>query len=96
MAYVSSTWGMLPAYISRTFPNTQKRYGEHGNSFVCAVEFGEKVKAKSLLAGGQSGDEASKHFFDQGEMYRKGQFKDVLFYREDVEKHAERTYHPGK
>ncbi|MCC6412581.1 MAG: penicillin acylase family protein, partial [Saprospiraceae bacterium] len=96
MAYVASTWGMLPAYISRTFPNTQKRYGEHGNSFVCAVEFGEKVKAKSLLAGGQSGDETSRHFFDQGEMYRKGQFKDVLFYREDVEKHAERTYHPGE
>lgn len=96
IAYASGTWGMLPTYISSTFPNTQKRYGQHGNSFVCAVEFGEKVKAKSLLAGGQSGDETSKHFFDQGEMYRKGQFKDVLFYREDVGKHAERTYNPGK
>jgi len=29
-------------------------------------------------------------------MYRKGEFKDVLFYREDIEKQAERTYHPGK
>jgi acyl-homoserine-lactone acylase len=28
-------------------------------------------------------------------MYTKSQYKDVLFYREDVEKHAERTYHPG-
>jgi hypothetical protein len=28
-------------------------------------------------------------------MYTRGQFKDVLFYREDVEKHAEKTYHPG-
>jgi hypothetical protein len=31
--------------------NTKKRYGNSGNSFVCAVEFGDKVKAKSLLAG---------------------------------------------
>jgi hypothetical protein len=26
-----------------------KRYGSNGNSFVCAVEFGTKIKAKSLL-----------------------------------------------
>ncbi len=25
----------------------------------------------------------------------KGQFKDVLFYREDVERNRERSYHPG-
>ncbi|MFZ1748609.1 MAG: penicillin acylase family protein [Saprospiraceae bacterium] len=56
----------------------------------------KKIKAKSLLAGGQSGDPNSNHFFDQGEMYSKGQFKDVLFYREDVEKHAEKTYRPGQ
>jgi hypothetical protein len=30
---------------------SKKRYGNSGNSFVCAVEFGDKVKAKSLLAG---------------------------------------------
>jgi len=29
-------------------------------------------------------------------MYSKGQFKDVLFYKEDVMKHAEKTYHPGE
>ena len=94
--FASALWGMLPSYNSRTFPGTQKRYGFHGNSFICAVEFGEKVKAKSLLAGGNSGDPNSKHFSDQLEMYTKGQFKDVLFYKEDVLKHAERTYHPGE
>ena len=52
--------------------------------------------AKSLLAGGESGDPHSKHFNDQLEMYAKGQFKDVLFYKEDVLKHAEKTYHPGE
>ncbi len=96
VAFVSSTWGMLPSYSSRTFSGTKKRYGVNGNSFICAVEFGKKIKAKSLLAGGESGHPESKHFFDQGEMYSKGQFKDVLFYKEDVLKKAERTYHPGE
>jgi len=96
VGFVSSLWGMLPSYNARYFPGTQKRYGVHGNSFICAVEFGEKIKAKSLLAGGESGDPQSNHFKDQMEMYAKGQFKDVLFYREDVVKHAEKNYHPGQ
>lgn len=96
VGFVSSTWGMLPSYTSRTFPGTKKRYGVNGNSFICAVEFGKRIKAKSLLAGGESGDENSKHFFDQGSMYSKGHFKDVLFYKEDVTKHVERSYHPGE
>ncbi len=29
-------------------------------------------------------------------MYSKGQFKDVLFYKEDVMKHVDRKYHPGE
>jgi acyl-homoserine-lactone acylase len=87
---------MLPSYTGRYFDGTKKRYGVNGNSFICAVEFGDKIKAKSLLAGGQSGDPTSKHFTDQMEMYTKGQFKDVLFYKEDVLKHVERTYHPGE
>ena len=84
VGFAASTWGMLPSFASRTYPGTQKRYGYGGNSFVCVVEFGKKLKARSLLTGGQSGDPTSNHFFDQGEMYSKGQFKDVLFYREDV------------
>jgi acyl-homoserine-lactone acylase len=95
VGFVSSTWGMLPSYTSRIFPNTKKRYGVNGNSFVCAVEFSPRIKAKSLLAGGNSGDEKSAHFFDQGQMYSQGQFKDVLFYKEDVEKQAKRRYQPG-
>ncbi len=96
VGFVSSAWGMLPSYASRAYPGTKKRYGANGNSFICAVEFGKRIKARSLLAGGESGDENSKHFFDQGLMYSKGQFKDVLFYKEDVLKHVERSYHPGE
>lgn len=89
-------WGCLPSYKSVYQNVTKKRYGYNGNSFVCGVEFGTKIKAKSLLAGGNSGNPQSKHFKDQYELYQKGQFKDVLFYKEDVYNNAERTYHPGE
>lgn len=96
VAFASSAWGMLPAYNSNYYPGTKKRYGTSGNSFICAVEFGPRIKAKSLLAGGVSGNIQSPHFNDQLLMYTKGQFKDVLFYEEDVLKHVERSYHPGE
>jgi len=96
VGFASAQWGMLPSFVSRTFAGTKKRYGYNGNSFICAVEFGKKIKARSLLMGGENANENSKHFFDQGYMYSKGQFKDVLFYKEDVMKHVERSYHPGE
>ena len=92
----SVLWGSIPAFRSSYHSNTKKRYGYNGNSFVCAVEFGKKVKAKSLLAGGNSGNQNSKHFLDQAENYQKGIFKNVNFYKEDIEKNARRTYHPGE
>ena len=94
--FASSAWGSLPSFNSRTYQGSQKRYGYGGNSFICAVEFGKKIKAKSLLAGGESGNPASKHFKDQAEMYTKGQFKDVLFYKEDILKNMEAQYSPGE
>ncbi len=94
VGFASAQWGSLASFGSR-FYGTKKMYGTSGNSFVAAVEFGPRVRAKSVLAGGVSGDPASPHFHDQAKMYSQGQFKDVLFYREDVEKHAERTYQPG-
>lgn len=94
--FASSLWGSLPAFKANYPKGMKKRYGVNGNSFVCAVEFGTRLKAKSLLAGGENGNPSSKHFTDQMEMYTKGQFKDVLFYKEDVLKNMEKTYHPGE
>ncbi|WP_264530735.1 penicillin acylase family protein [Flavobacterium sp. N502540] len=96
IAFGPGSWGSLPSFKSSYQKDSKKRYGYNGNSFVCAVEFGPKIKAKSLLAGGNSGDPDSKHFNDQSEMYRKGSFKEVLFYKDDVIKNAEKTYHPGE
>ncbi|WP_034256125.1 acylase [Arenibacter latericius] len=96
IGYASGRWGALAAYGARYNNNTKKIYGTRGNSFVAVVEFGEKVKAKSILAGGQSGDSSSPHFNDQAIPYAKAEFKDVPYYKEDVLKRAKETYHPGK
>jgi acyl-homoserine lactone acylase PvdQ len=92
--FTSSAWGQLPSYTSRSIQGTKKWYGVNGNSFIAAVEFGPKIKAYSLLAGGQNGSPSSPHFFDQGKMYAEGQFKEVYFYKSDVLKHAVSSYHP--
>ncbi|HSF55592.1 MAG TPA: penicillin acylase family protein [Algoriphagus sp.] len=92
----SGNWGALAAFGARTFEGTKRLYGYRGNSFVAVVEFGEKVKAKTILAGGQSSDPASPHFFDQAQRYADVNFKEVAFYKEDVEKRVAERYHPGK
>ncbi|NNF34405.1 MAG: acylase [Saprospiraceae bacterium] len=94
--FASGRWGSLASYGSRVYPDTKKWYGTSGNSFVAFVEFGDSIVARSILTGGQSGNPESPHFDDQAEMYTKAQFKDVAFYRKDVEKRAEAVYSPGK
>lgn len=96
VGFAASTWGCIPSFVSKTFNGTKKRYGYNGNSFICAVEFGKTVKAKSLLTGGESGHVSSSHFSDQAAMYTNGVFKDVLFYKDDVLKHVTKQYHPGE
>lgn len=92
----SGNWGALAAYGARATENTKRLYGYRGNSFVAVVEFGEKVRAKSILAGGQQSDSNSPHFFDQAQRYADAQFKEVPFYRDDVVKRMVRSYRPGE
>jgi len=92
----TARWGALAAFGARAGEDTKRIYGYRGNSFVGMVEFGDKVKAKTMLAGGQSGDPSSPHFDDQAQRYADIQFKDVAYYKEDVEARAEETYNPGK
>lgn len=96
VGFTSSAWGSLAAYGARSFPGTKKRYGTRGNSFVAVVEFGERLKARSVLSGGVSGHNNSSHFNDQAQLFCSGRFKEVLFYPEEVRKNAERTYKPGQ
>jgi acyl-homoserine-lactone acylase len=96
VGFASANWGSLASFGMVAKQKTRRIYGDRGNSFVAVVEFGPRVRAKSILAGGNSNNPASKHFADQAEMYSRGEFKDVLFYKEDIEKHLERKYHPGQ
>ena len=95
VAFASSRWGSLASFGSRTYPNTKKMYGTSGNSFVAAVEFGDRVTAKAITVGGLHNDPNSPHFDDQAEMYTQGEFRNVLFYREDIEANLEKEYSPG-
>ena len=95
-SFGSGRWGALASFGAKRYPGTKRIYGSSGNSFVAVVEFGDKVKAKTMLAGGQSGDPDSPHFYDQAQRYVDREFKDVGYYRDDVDKRAERTYHPGE
>lgn len=92
----SGNWGALAAFGARTYEGTKRLYGYRGNSFVAVVEFGEKVKAKTILAGGQSSDPNSPHFFDQAQRYADVNFKDVAFYKEEVDQRVVEKYKPGK
>ena len=95
VAFASSRWGSLASFGSRTYPGTKKMYGTSGNSFVAAVEFGDRVTAKAITVGGLHNDLNSPHFDDQAQMYTQGEFRDVLFYREDIEANLEKEYSPG-
>jgi acyl-homoserine-lactone acylase len=95
VGFTSSFWGSLASFGARTYPGTKKWYGTSGNSFVAVVEFGEKVHAKAVTAGGESGNPSSPHFNDQAKRYSTGGLRDVYFYPSDLKGHIERQYHPG-
>jgi acyl-homoserine-lactone acylase len=95
VGFASSRWGSLASFGARTYPGTSRMYGTSGNSFVAVVEFGDRLEAKAITVGGLQNDPSLPHFDDQAEMYANGEFRDVLFYREDVEANQERAYNPG-
>jgi len=94
--FTSSRWGSLASFGAHRWPDTKRYYGTSGNSFVAVVEFGDKVHARAITAGGESGDPASKHFNDEAERYTTGNLRQVYFWPEELEGHVERTYHPGE
>jgi acyl-homoserine lactone acylase PvdQ len=96
VGFTSSLWGSLASFGARPYPGTKKWYGTSGNSFVAVVEFGEKVRAKAVTAGGESGNPSSPDFNDQAKRYSIGDLRNVYFYRSDLKNHIDREYHPGK
>jgi acyl-homoserine-lactone acylase len=103
VAFTASSWGSLAAFSARPYTaketgratGTKKWYGTRGNSFVAVVEFGNKVRARAVTAGGESGHPSSPHFNDQVERYRTGNLREVYFYPDQLKGHIERECHPG-
>ncbi|UAJ10844.1 penicillin acylase family protein [Glacieibacterium megasporae] len=93
--FTSAQWGSLASFGAKPWPGTTRYYGTSGNSFVAVVEFGPRVKAMAVMAGGQSGDPTSPHFADQIARYAAGALRPVYFYPDELSGHVERRYHPG-
>ena len=94
--FTSSRWGSLASFGAHRWPGTKRYYGTGGNSFVAVVEFGDKVRARAVTAGGESGHPDSPHFNDQAERYTTGNLREVYFWPEQLDAHTERVYHPGQ
>jgi acyl-homoserine-lactone acylase len=94
--FVSSRWGSLASFGAKRYPNTKRYYGTSGNSFVAVVEFGPKIRAVAITAGGESGNPKSPHFNDEAIRYARGELRQVYFYPEDLVGHVERRYRPGE
>jgi hypothetical protein len=85
----SSLWGY--AYKSVYQEKSKKRYGNSGNSFVCAVEF-EKL---SFIIG-EIVVILNQNILMINRKCIKRAIQRRAFYKEDVEKQSERKYHPGE
>jgi acyl-homoserine-lactone acylase len=96
VGFASARWGSLASFGARPYPGTRRWYGTSGNSFVAVVEFGDRVKARAVTAGGESGDPSSPHFNDQAARYATGNLREVYFYPADLKGHIKRSYRPGE
>ena len=94
VGFTSARWGSLASFGAQRY-GTKKLYGYSGNSFVAVVEFGPKVRAVAVTAGGESGHPGDRHFNDQAERYATGQLREVYFWPEQLKGHTERSYRPG-
>jgi acyl-homoserine-lactone acylase len=94
--FTSALWGSLASFGARAYPGTKRWYGTSGNSFVAIVEFGPKLRAWAVTAGGESGNPSSPHFKDEAGRYASGDLRPVYFYPEDLKGHIERRYRPGE
>jgi acyl-homoserine-lactone acylase len=94
--FASSAYGSLAAFGSVQKPGTKRWYGTVGNSVVLLVEFGARVRAHGVKAGGENGNPASPHFKDQALRYASGDLREVYFWPDQLKGHTERVYRPGE
>lgn len=68
-----------------------------GDGYIQVVRFDMNgAQIRSVNAFGASNRPESKHYTDQMELFSNHQYKPMPLHRADVEKMAERVYHPGE
>lgn len=96
VGFSSARWGSLASFGAAPRNGSKRWYGTSGNSFVAVVEFGPRVRARAVTAGGESGHPDSPHFNDQARRYAVGDLREVYFYPDELKGHTERVYRPGE
>ncbi|HEX8225958.1 MAG TPA: penicillin acylase family protein [Allosphingosinicella sp.] len=96
VGFSSARWGSLASFGAAPRGGSKRWYGTSGNSFVAVVEFGPRVRARAVTAGGESGHPGSPHFNDQAGRYATGDLREVYFHPDQLKGHVERVYKPGE
>jgi acyl-homoserine-lactone acylase len=95
VGFPEARWGSLASFVTVS-PDTKKRYGVRGNSFVAVVEFTKQgPEAMAVTTGGVNSDPGSPHFFDQGQAYADGVLIPVAFDARSIAAQAVEIYSPG-
>jgi acyl-homoserine lactone acylase PvdQ len=82
---------VIPLVISQ-----RRRYALVGTSYLATWEFApEGVRGASLVPLGVSGNPTSAHYFDQAPLLSERRLKPEYFTKQQVERHAVRSYRPG-
>jgi len=71
--------------------NDGKYYVKHGETYVCVMEFGDKVTAEALLSYGNATQAHSPHVGDQLKLFTQKKLRKVWIKREDQLKNLEKT-----
>jgi acyl-homoserine lactone acylase PvdQ len=90
------TMYFTPSIYLPPFKKMKKHYAVVGTSYLSIVEFGDRVRSKSLLPYGASGNPKSPHYFDQAALMSKRELKDNPIYWDEVLVKAKYVYHPGE
>lgn len=73
-----------------------KRRVYRGDAWVFGVEFTDPIRARTILAYGQTDDPRAPHHTDQLELFLDGGYKTVRFEAGEVDAAAVRRYRPGR
>jgi acyl-homoserine-lactone acylase len=76
--------------VQYTRKEGNKHYVTHGETFVCAIEFGTPQRAQCLLGYGNASQPGSSHIDDQLPFMVEKKLLPVLRERKDIEAHLER------